>query len=160
GVTGLVLVGGGRVFRRSFSFVVYFRGSVAGLGVGAPVKFKGVEIGRVTEVYVQVSHPSRDRADVRIPVLIALDPERVGSDAIGDRVQMVLLVDDGLRAQLATASFVTNLRYVALDLFPGSPKELVGDRSLPYLEIPTLPNDLENAEKEASDVLAHLARVD
>src|SRR5262249_49871354 len=160
-LAGLVLVGSGSLFHRTYPFVVYFRGSVAGLGAGAPVKLRGVEIGRVRAVYVTVSHPSGTTPDVRIPVVIALDPDKLGvpgSRALGDRARVAQLVDDGLRAQLAMSSFVTGVRYVALDVFRGSTKDLIADPSVPYPEIPSLPTDLENAEKQVGDVLARLSR--
>src|SRR5262249_42063513 len=83
-----------------------------------------------------------------------------GSRALGDRARVAQLVDDGLRAQLAMSSFVTGVRYVALDVFRGSTKDLIADPSVPYPEIPSLPTDLENAEKQVGDVLARLSRVD
>jgi paraquat-inducible protein B len=164
GVAALVLLGGGRLFHRTYAFVVYFRGSVSGLMAGAPVKFKGVEIGQVKQVYVMLTDVRAESPDVRIPVVISLDPTRIGSP--GEQGTPTNLppidsfVDAGLRAQLATTSFVTNLRYVSLDVLPGSPKNLVNDSRVPYPEIPTLPNALENAEKQASEVLAQLSRLD
>lgn len=164
GVGALVLLGGGRIFHKSSKCVVYFRASVSGLLVGAPVKFKGVEVGQVRDVYVMLTNARKDSPDVRIPVVISLDPTKIGRPGAGGTPEELppieTFVDAGLRAQLATTSFVTNLRYVALDIFPGSPKDLVNDERVPYSEIPTLPNALDNAEQQASEVLAKLARVD
>src|SRR5262249_43276041 len=70
------------------------------------------------------------------------------------------LVDQGLRAQLGTISYVTGLRYVALDFVPGSPAELVDDPTVPYPEIPTLPGELEGAQRELVAVLGKLAELD
>ena len=44
-VVGIVIFGSGRLFADTTPFVMYFTGSVDGLSVGSPVKFKGVEIG-------------------------------------------------------------------------------------------------------------------
>src|SRR5262249_16834714 len=162
-VAGLVLVGSGRLFHRTYPFVVYFRGSVPGLSPGAPAKFRGVEVGRVRDVSVEVSKPLANAPEIRIPVVVALDPDKVGipgSTTLGDRERMMQLVDAGLRAQLAVGSFVTAMRYVSLDIMPGTPKDLVSDPNVPYPEIPTLPTDLEHAEKQVGDVLARLSRVD
>jgi paraquat-inducible protein B len=163
GVTALILLGGGRLFQRTYPFVVYFRGSVAGLSPGAPVKFKGVEIGRVTDTYVLLPTPAAGAADVRIPVVIAIDPTKIrrldADGGLGRPERIAQLVESGLRAQLATSSFVTNMRYIALDVIPGAPAELVNDPAVRYPEIPTVPTALENAEKQASDLLAHIAAV-
>ena len=165
GVTVLVFLGGGHLLhRRTHPYVVYFRGSVAGLEAGAAVKFKGVEIGQVTTVYVMLSTARAGSPDVRIPVVIALDPTKIGRPGVsGQPTELPPIeefIDAGLRAQLATTSFVTNLRYVALDLFPGSAKDLVGDERVPYPEIPSLPTALESAEAQAGEVLAKISRVD
>jgi paraquat-inducible protein B len=163
GVTALVLLGGGRLFQKTHRFVVYFRGSVSGLSAGAPVKFKGVDIGHVEETYVLLSAAATGSADVRIPVVIAIDPAKIrrsgAAGALGDPRRVVELVESGLRAQLATSSFVTNLRYIALDVLPDAPRDLVNDPAVPYPEIPTVPTALENAEKQASELLAHIARL-
>jgi paraquat-inducible protein B len=164
GVTALTVLGGGRLFQRTDPFVVYFRGSVSGLSVGAPVKFKGVEIGSVTEIYVSVSTAATTSSEVRIPVVIAIDPAKIrrpGTAAgLGDPRRVAQLVESELRAQLATSSFVTNMRYIALDVIPGAPRELVNDPAIPYPEIATVPTSLENAEKLASEVLAQMSTVD
>jgi len=41
----MIVFGSGQLFRKTQEFVLYFGGSVNGLRIGAPVKFKGVDIG-------------------------------------------------------------------------------------------------------------------
>ena len=163
-VVAVVVFGSGRLFHKTYPFVVYFRGSVSGLASGAPVKFKGVEIGTVRRAYITLSTLPADSPDVRIPVVIQLDPRKIGNPgATGnftDQARITQFIDAGLRAQLGTTSFVTNLRYVNLDVFPGSPKDLVSDPAVPYPEIPSLPTSLENAEKNATELLARLSKLD
>jgi paraquat-inducible protein B len=170
-VVGVVLFGSGRLFRTTQAYVVYFTGDVNGLEPGAPVKFKGVEIGAVRDVYLNVSEmgllDTERRGDasdkVRIPVIIELDEDtlmRKGGRVRPDPETVKSLVDYGLRAQLATESFVTGVLYVKLDLYPGSELRLVADPTVAYPEIPTLPNALEEAQTKAAKFLAHLERVD
>jgi len=47
----IVALGAGNWFRQYDRFVVYFDGSIKGLQVGAPVAFRGVQIGEVKQVY-------------------------------------------------------------------------------------------------------------
>ena len=51
-VLGLLVFGGTTWFAERNTFIAYFPGSVKGLRVGAPVDFRGVTIGEVTEVKV------------------------------------------------------------------------------------------------------------
>ena len=75
-VMAVVLIGSGRYFRRTSPFVLYFPGSVNGLRVGAPVKFRGVEIGSVEDIRLQLQ---RGPECIRIPVIIGIDPEKITS---------------------------------------------------------------------------------
>jgi paraquat-inducible protein B len=53
-VIAILVFGSGRLFRQTRNFVLYFDTSVNGLRVGAPVKLKGVEIGSVKDIRIQV----------------------------------------------------------------------------------------------------------
>ena len=48
-LAAVVVFGSGNLFRKTHEFVIYFGGDINGLRVGAPVKFKGVEIGEVKQ---------------------------------------------------------------------------------------------------------------
>ena len=66
----------------------------------------------------------------RIPVIIEIDLEKLtsrGASAMAaeDRDAFRRVIDRGLRGQLLTESLVTGLLYVGLDLFPGTPINLV-----------------------------------
>src|SRR5271168_3029355 len=57
-VVTIVLLGSGRFFTGKSSYVLYFDRDVNGLRVGAPVKFRGVDIGTGD---AQRKNPGRDR---------------------------------------------------------------------------------------------------
>src|SRR3954471_7830308 len=46
----LFLLGGRKLFQPTFTFETYFNESVAGLELGAPVRFRGVPLGQVTAI--------------------------------------------------------------------------------------------------------------
>ena len=48
-ITGLLVFGSGKFFSQTKKFVLFFEGSVKGLNVGAPVDFRGVRVGSVTQ---------------------------------------------------------------------------------------------------------------
>src|SRR5215471_4628728 len=49
---GLLLFSSGKWFRTTEKYIVYFDTSLQGLEAGAPVKYRGVTIGRVVEVLI------------------------------------------------------------------------------------------------------------
>ena len=62
---GLILFIGGQRIRQGERFETYFRESVQGLDVGAPVKYRGVTLGRVTEIgLVNAEYPPEAGAEL------------------------------------------------------------------------------------------------
>ena len=62
-VIAVVLIGSGHFLRRTSPFVLYFSGSVNGLRLGAPVKFRGVEIGSVQDIRLHLQPDQSVSAD-------------------------------------------------------------------------------------------------
>ena len=60
-VAAVIVLGSGRIFLRPHLFALYFSSDVNGLKVGAPVKFRGVEIGSVASILLSVGTPSQSR---------------------------------------------------------------------------------------------------
>ena len=126
-------------FTQRIPYLVYFDGSVRGLRVGAPVEFRGIRVGTVTDVRLEID-PAQDT--VRIPVTLEIEPQRFGAErgaGEGERyVVMAALVERGLRAQLQSSNLLTGELLVDLGFHPDSPPAKL-NRSGPYLEIPTVP---------------------
>ena len=49
-VAEVLLFGGGKFFTEKLPYIMFFDSFVEGLSVGAPVIFRGVQIGQVTEI--------------------------------------------------------------------------------------------------------------
>jgi paraquat-inducible protein B len=163
----VALLGAGKLFRKTYPFILYFERDVSGLRVGAPVKFKGVEIGSVINVLLNVGDFAQEgplTEKVRIPVLIELDEARIRQKgakiSLKDPEVRKLMIEGGLRGQLTMESFLTGLLYVKLDMLPGTPAKFVADPSVEYPEIPTIPTPLEEAQAVASKFLQKLDQVD
>ncbi len=160
-VLGLIWFGSGRLLRETHEFVLFFR-SVNGLDQGAPVKFRGVPIGIVSAIRLELGVRL---SDPRIPVLIEVDGHKIRElgaswDLPEGPTDMQRLVDLGLRAQLQLQSVVTGVIFIGLDILPGTPADFVLPPGSPYAEIPTLPTTLEQAQTKIQDILDRLSRVD
>jgi paraquat-inducible protein B len=138
-------------------YQVYFDGSVRGLRAGAPVEFRGMRIGSVTEVKLEID-PKQDT--VRIPVTLGIEPARVtmvgGMLAAEPYAMMRSLVARGLRAQLKSANLLTGDLLVDLDFHPESPPIKL-DESGTYPTIPSVPTQLEVLTASITGVLNQLA---
>lgn len=151
------------------TFRLYFDDSVRGLSAGAPVEFRGINVGTVTDVRLDLDVESKK---IRIPVTVDLDPENFFSAAqvqqalgafqaeiaAGRRPLLEKLVEQGLRARLKTGSLLTGQLYVDLDLYPQEPaKQIVygGD----YPELPTLPSLTGELQKDVTEIIAKLKRL-
>ncbi|HET7009092.1 MAG TPA: MlaD family protein [Candidatus Binatia bacterium] len=158
----IAIIGSGQLFRKTYEFVLYFEGSVSGLREGASVKYKGVEIGTITSILLQLG----DGVDAnRIPVIIKLDANKIsGSRGVGgsltDPAGLKAAIDRGLRGQLQTESIVTGVLFVALDLFPDSPIKFVQPPGSRYQEIPTIPTTLQKVQDILGQLLGKLDDVD
>ena len=135
-VAALVVWGGTAFLHTKLPFVMYFDSAVTGLNKGAPVMFRGVRIGEVTDVQVRWGTPL-------VAVYVALDPDTLKGAPRGEvRKQIDEVVQKGLRAQLRTQSLLTGVLFVALDAVPNAPLVLHGlDPSTP--ELPTIPTNVE-----------------
>lgn len=159
-VTGVVLFGSGQLFRTTHPFVSYFDSNVSGLNRGAPVKFRGVEVGSVDEVLLNLSSRTAELAEVSIPVIFQLDEERIRSRGvildIGEPTVLDSLIDAGLRATLAVESLVTGRSYIQLDIFPDREAVFRGE-SPPHPEIPTVSTGFEELQEQLYTIVRKAA---
>lgn len=135
----------GSSFSPSMKLLLLFDQSVRGLSKSAPVEFKGIPIGRVSDISLDYL-PSNN--DARIPVLVEIDPTLLRLDtaetAAGeDREFIASAVKRGFRATLKPGSLITGALYVDVNYYPdAAPAELgrLGD----FVTLPTVPGGLEN----------------
>ncbi len=140
-VTGLMVFGGGRFFTQTVTYVDYFPETISGLNDGAPVDFRGVKVGVVSRIEVQLD--AQDLS-VQIPVYLQLQRRRIretgGAISEGDFIPE--LIERGLRAQLQLQSIVTGQLNVQLDILPDRPARFV-DRVGEFPEMPTIPSTMQ-----------------
>jgi phospholipid/cholesterol/gamma-HCH transport system substrate-binding protein len=152
-VAAVLFFGGGVLLEKRIPIVSFFRGSVAGLKVGAPVTFRGVLVGEVKSIGIRVN-PDTGRSIVQVNM--ELLPETVavyGPRLPADEHMVPALVRRGLTAQLVQQSFVTGLLSVDLDFRPGVEASRLGELAA-VAEVPTVPSPLETITRklEAVDI--------
>jgi paraquat-inducible protein B len=173
-ILGLVVLGSGRFFTGKTSYVLYFDRDVNGLRVGAPVKFRGVDIGTVDEILLSLSgidtQNKNATPNVKIPVVIDIDSNKIESrgaqDDLSDPDVMRRAIALGLRAELATQSFVTGVLYIDLDMHPGTDIKVASntlmqqERYEGIVEIPVLPTPFEQAQETLTKVVEEMGKAD
>jgi len=151
-VAGVLVFGSGQFFQERTKYVLYFRGSLKGLSVGAPVLFQGVQVGSVTDISLETD---AEELTHQIPVTIEINPKKFkivrGKRRSDPYENLPTLIQRGLRAQLQQQSFVTGQLMIELDLYPDTPVRLVGIDT-DYPEIPTIPTPLEMLSKTLRDL--------
>ena len=161
-------LGSSHLFTREHKFVMFFSSDVNGLNVGAPVKFRGVEIGSVSSILLSLGGLGggsiQQGGQIRIPVIIQLDSRKLfarGAELdLDDPQQIAAAIQLGLRGQLRTESMLTGLAYIDLDMHPDSPVKFYLGRNSPYPEIPTVPTPLEQAQTAIIRIMTALEKVD
>ncbi|MEO7241284.1 MAG: MlaD family protein [Variovorax sp.] len=147
----------------ALSLLLDFDQSVRGLSPGAPVDFRGINVGEVKSIGVQLD---RAKGAVRLPVLVQIYPERLhrisnnrGPQSRADQLEVLqLLIDKGLRAQLRSGNLLTGQLYVALDFFPKLTTVKV-DTSQSPIELPTVPGSLDEIQTQVQEIASKLNKV-
>ncbi len=165
GLIGAIYLGAGRVLQRRVRFVVVFQEDLAGLEQDAPVKFRGVPVGRVTSIHLALGSAAEPLRGLRMPVVIELNQSRIeemgGTVDLSDPRMVRTLIGRGLRARLALESFLSNRRYVDLDILPTAPPAQPSPLPLHYPEIPVYVEPGWAAlQADASKLLARLQALD
>jgi paraquat-inducible protein B len=145
-------------------FLTVFRESTRGLLRGAPVDFRGVVIGEVVDVSLDVD---TDSHTVVTSVEVNVYPERLRwrsrqriprEQAAARRAFIDDLVAHGLRAQLHTGNLLTGQRFIALDFFPRTPRAKVDWAARPAI-LPTTPGGLQEVQDALTSVAAKLDKL-
>jgi paraquat-inducible protein B len=140
-------------YKDSIPFLVYFKGSVRGLAVGAPVELFGIQIGSVTDIKLEFDPTG---ANTRVAVRLAVQPERVLGSKFEPAAKPIdiarKLVAQGLRVQLRSANYITGQLFLAMDFFPNAPPGEAEEHDGAIL-LPSLPGGLEGLTSSLGQIL-------
>jgi paraquat-inducible protein B len=149
-------------FEQRIYFVVEFKESLSGLFADAPVEYRGIEIGKVERILVKemvqrTVQTGRQGKDNPIPVLIYLEPGRLGlpdTAASGDSLRDTVTqsVANGARVSLTTGNLLTGAKLISMefydDLGPADLGEFAG-----YTTLPTITTGFGRLEQKVGTLL-------
>jgi paraquat-inducible protein B len=146
-----LLIGGALTFgsiqflKPSVAVVMYFEEDLSGLDPGAPVTFRGVQIGEVTDVVLRFNSETKS---FHSPVRVRIEPNRFQIEGKRPRTvghNLPLFIEQGLRAQLESQSVLTGKRFIQLAFRPDTPARLVGQEGGEG-EVPTIPSQMKELQ--------------
>lgn len=140
-VFALLALGNLSLNKKSYRCVLYFQGSLHGLDIGAPVAYRGVNIGKVSDIVIAFNQMENR---FTIPVYIDIEEQTTTGkifykEAGFDNPDAFFrdLIHRGLRAELKLRSIVTGKLFIEFSFAPATKAVFIGEDKR-YIEIPTL----------------------
>lgn len=141
----------------------HFHQSVRGLKVGAPVDFRGLELGNIVDIDIEFD---RERRQFFALVQARIYPLRFGpmfermseldKDPHIARARFLEnMVARGLRAQMRAANLLTGQQYVALDFFREQPPVAFNATEYPPV-LPTIAGDFDRLQQQLSSIVGKI----
>jgi paraquat-inducible protein B len=143
-----------------------FNESVRGLAPGAPLDFRGIEIGEVTALHADVDPASKqviivayanlypERLRARVRGNVALTRKMLGgarNQAKPDSM-IELMVEKGLRARLQTGNLLTGQLYIDFDFVKDAPKASIDFSQTPPV-LPTVPSSMTTLQHSLANII-------
>jgi len=142
-------------------FETYIRESVQGLEVGSAVRYRGVSVGRVTEIALAAAEYRRPEGE-GFPAAFQLVVVRfaVTLNRIGDAPSTADAVAAGLRARLASQG-ITGVAYIEMDFLDAVRYPVQAVPWTPrYFWIPAVPSTVAQVTNAAETVLRQVQDID
>jgi paraquat-inducible protein B len=143
-------------------YVVTFNQSIKGLVPGAPVEFRGIQIGKVDRIMLKEGQAMRVSSETEgeggpIPVLIYIEP---GLMELPDTEASIAImrrgvsrgVTQGLRASMESGNLLTGAKYIGIDFYPDTPPATEGS-FMNYTTIPTIETGLAQLAQSVNSIL-------
>ncbi|MGP8292447.1 intermembrane transport protein PqiB [Vreelandella zhanjiangensis] len=149
-------------FNRYLEYVLLVDDTVRGLSRGAPVEFRGVRMGTVAAVPWNFTAPQPDsRARFAIPVLIRIEPQRLGienSDIDLDEweARFNRLFSIGLRASLKNGNLLTGALFVDLNFQRDSEERYIAETFSDRTVFPTVAGGFAQIQAQITSLLDKL----
>ncbi len=157
-VTGLALLGAGDFLKREILVETCFNETVQGLDVGSPVKYRGIEIGKVNTI-TGASRIYGIRTNYVLVIISLFEDISLGQtgETVEQRINQAL--DDGLTVQMAFMG-LTGAAYLEtgyMDETAISPLEISWTPAHPY--IPSKPNKITQMGESLDRIMKNLETI-
>jgi paraquat-inducible protein B len=146
-------------------YALLFDESVRGLSVGAPVELYGIKLGEVVDLKLEFD---LDRKKFFVPVIVALEPERVSAAQKEEALEIaehhpgVFLKDlverQGLRAQLQSGNLLTGQLMVNLVFVTDAPKASL-TKWKDFIVVPTIPGSFQRLQESLNKIVSNLEKI-
>jgi ABC-type transporter Mla subunit MlaD len=158
---GLIAFGAGQAFRERIYIETYVDATIQGVDVGSPVKFRGVQVGRVSAInftFTEYGSPREAGRYNYVIILMEIDREMfpgMFSENITPLIEKN--VAQGLRARIEPLG-ITGMNYIEINyvtdpsLFP----PLAVDWKPHYYYIPSAPGQLTNILDSINKIMVQL----
>lgn len=163
-LVALSLLGVGALFRQTLAAETYFSESVSGLNVGAPVKLRGVTMGKVRRIMFvdqkyEISHvPGEMSTRDWVLVEMELNVEKGSLDQAEERTKRMIAA--GLRVRTASAGLTGGTYLEFIFAGSGTAEPLVLSWTPEELYIPSAPSLMGQIESAAERIASQLEKAD
>ncbi|MCC7274041.1 MAG: MCE family protein [Alphaproteobacteria bacterium] len=165
-VVGIVVLGGGALFRRTATMETYLQESVQGLDIGSAVRYRGVKIGSVADItFVGTAYrmtpedPRYFQVGQFVLIRMQIDIDAIGGAATsGQELEAIVrrLVGNGLRVRLASQG-ITGTSYLEVDyVSPERNPPLQLSWTPDYFYLPSAPSVISRLSSAAEQVFTRL----
>ena len=145
----VAVLSSGQLFSTTLRFVMFFESSIKGLAPGSSVVFRGVPIGRVSDIRMS---GDVNTLEFFFPVYVELDTslmknlKNIAPTPYVDAPYMETMIQNGFRASLNSQSLLTGQLLIELDFVPKAHQRSTYMPMQEYdslLVIPTVPSQLD-----------------
>jgi ABC-type transporter Mla subunit MlaD len=161
---GLIAFGAGQIFRPRIYIETYLDGTVQGIDVGSPVKFRGVQIGKVSQISFSFNdYGPIDRVNRHsyVVILMEIDKEMFPGMFTENLEPLIKKnVEQGLRARIEPLG-ITGMNYIELNYLkdPSQFPMLTFDWKPEHYYIPSAPGQLTNILDSVNTIMAEMKQL-
>jgi len=163
-VGGLIAFGAGQVFRPRIYIETYVNGTVQGVDVGTPVKFRGVTVGKVSSItfaFNEYGNPNEEDRYNYVVILMEIDREMFPDMFKRDLTPILQKnIELGLRARIEPLG-ITGMNYIEINYLqdPTQFPQLSFNWTPHYYYIPSAPGQLTNILNSVNNMMREIEKL-